>query len=171
MLLADFEPAGYSVWRATHAPRRLDGRTWGAFVFEGSSYDVLDAREVHPRQLRPVFTYASDHYSVVCADLSGAKEAHAMEVLRVSDAVFLVSSADWPSLAMAREKADWLRGIDLGDKSGLLLWTAPQAATVTQAEDYTGLPVCSLLDGAEQVGRLAAWLAAPHHKAASQAAA
>jgi len=171
VLLADFEPEGYSVWRAPRAPRRLDGHTWGALVFEGNGYDVLDAREVHPRQLRPVFDYARDHYSVVCADLSGAKEESALEVLRASDAIFLVSGADWPSLEMVREKADWMRGIDLGDQCGLLLWTAPQGATAAQAEDFTGLPVCSLVDGDEQLERLAAWLAAQHLKAASQVAA
>ena len=168
VLLADFDPQGYSVWRATDAPRRLDGRTWGAFVSEANGHDVLDAREVHPRRLRPVLDHARERYSVICADLSGAKAAHAMEALRVSDAVFLVSSTRRRSLEMVRDKADWLRSIDLGERCGLLLWRALHGASAAEAEDFTGLPVSSLVDREEQLLQLATWLAPRHHRAAAR---
>jgi len=167
VLLADFDPQGYSVWRAADAPRRLDGCTWGAFVSEANGHDVLDAREIHPRRLRPVLDYAGEHYSVICADLSGAKETHAAELLRASDVIFLVSSSDRASLEMVREKADRLRSMDLGERCGLLLWHAPRGVSAVEAEDITGLPVSSVVDSEEQIAGLAAWIAPPTEIAAA----
>jgi hypothetical protein len=170
VLLADFDPQGYSVWRAAEDPRRLDGRTWGAFVSEANGHDVLDARELHPLRLRPVLDYAREHYSVICADLSGAKEAHAVNLLRASDAIFLVSSSGQPSPEMVRDKAGWLRSIDLGDRCGLLLWHTPRGASAAEAEEITGLPISSLVDSEEQIARLTAWIARPSETAARTAA-
>jgi hypothetical protein len=89
----DAESGRCSVWRTADAPRRLDGHTWGAFVASGECGDELDAREVHPRQLRGVLEYAASHYHLVCADLTGAKEVHTMEVLRSSESIFVVSGS------------------------------------------------------------------------------
>jgi hypothetical protein len=139
------------VWRAAEAPRRLDGRSWGAFVSEADGYDVLDARE---------------HYSVICADLSGAKEAHAVELLRASDVIFLVSSSDRPSLEMVRDKAEWLQSIDLGDRCGLLLWHTPRGASAAEAEEITGLPISGVVDSEEQIAHLVAWIAPQRETAA-----
>jgi len=133
-------------------------------ILESRRQSVLDARELHPSQLGPAFENARERYSVICADLSGAEEARELEVLRASDAVFLVGSADWASLELTREKAEWLRSADLGERCGLLLWHASDGATAEQAEEYTGLPVCSLVDREEHLERLARWLAAQHAK-------
>jgi len=133
-------------------------------VLESGRRNVLDARELHPSQIGPVFENARECYSVICADLSGAEEARELEVLRASDAVFLVGSADWASLELTREKAEWLRSADLGERCGLLLWRASDGATAKQAEESTGLPVCSLVDREEHLERLARWLAASASK-------
>jgi Flp pilus assembly CpaE family ATPase len=160
VLLADFDRRGYPLWRASESPRRLDGRTWGAFVSESEGMSVLDAREVHPRQLRGVLDYAREHYHIVCADLTDAKDVHALEVLRASDGIFLVSGSDPASIEGVREKTDWLRSIDLSEQSALLLRRSANGAGAREMEDLTGLPVCSLIETAEQVSHLATWLAA-----------
>ena len=160
VLLADFDRRGYPLWRAAESPRRLDGRTWGAFVSDAGGVPVLDAREVHPRQMRGVLDYACEHYHIVCADLSGAGEAHALEVLRASSGIFLVSGSDAASIEGVREKSEWLSSIGLSDRCALLLRRTAHGAGARGMEELTGLPVCSLIETAAQLGQLATWLAA-----------
>src|SRR5271163_784494 len=113
VLLAGFAAREYSLWNPSDSPRRLDGHTWGAFVFDSHGIEVLDAREVYPRQLRRVLEYARGHYRTVCADVTRAKEDQTLETLRASECIFIVSHSDRASLQMAREKREWLQSIGL----------------------------------------------------------
>jgi hypothetical protein len=122
--------------------------------------DVLEAREVHPRQLPQILDYARAKYPVVCADLAGAKEAHALAVLRASDGIFLVADSNKASLAGVREKGAWLRSIDLGDRCGVLLERVPNGVDASAVEELTGLPVSSLIENQKQICQFACWLAA-----------
>ena len=78
--------------------------------------------------------------------------------------MFLISSTDWPSLELARERADWLRENGLGDRVGLVLWHIPDGATAEESEDFTGVPVCALLDCDEHIQRFAQWIATEHRR-------
>jgi hypothetical protein len=138
----------------------LDGHTWGAFVFDSDGLEVLDAREVYPRQLRRVLDYARQKYRVVCADLTETKEPYSLETLRSSECIFIVSPSDRASLEMAREKREWLQSIDLNEQCGLLLDRVPGGVTSEEAEEITGLLMCSLVDRGEYIDRLAGWIAA-----------
>lgn len=166
VLLADFDRRAYSVWSANEPPRRLDGRTWGAFASEVDGMQVLNAREVNPRHLTPLLDYAREHYSIVCADLTGADEAHAAAVLRASDAVFIVSGSDGASVAGTREKVEWLDSIDLAGRAGILLEHTPHGSSAVQFEEATGVPVSSLIENKHQIENLARWLFANTHAAA-----
>jgi Flp pilus assembly CpaE family ATPase len=158
VLLADFDRRAYSVWNANEAPRRLDGRTWGAIASQVDGIEVLNAKEVHARQVGPLFDYAREHYTIVCADLTGAKDAHALEVLRASTAIFVVASSNHGSVEGACEKASWLRQMDMGDRCALLLDRAPGGVSTDEAEEFTGLPVCSLVENDAHIRQLAEWL-------------
>jgi hypothetical protein len=160
VLLAGFAAREYSLWNPSDSPRRLDGHTWGAFVFDSHGIEVLDAREVYPRQLKRVLEYAQQKYRIVCADVTEAKESHSLETLRASECIFIVSHSDRASLEMAREKKEWLQSIDLSEQCGLLLDRVPGGVSSEQAEDITGLPMCSLVDRGEYIERLAGWLVA-----------
>jgi hypothetical protein len=160
VLFAGFAARECSLWNPADSPRRLDGHTWGAFVFEGQGLDILDAREVYPRQLRRVLDFARQKYRVVCADVTGAKEAHSLETLRASECIFIVSPSDRASLEMAREKRQWLQSIDLAEQCGLLLDRVPGGVSAEEAEEITGLPMCSLVDRNEFIDRFAGWIAA-----------
>jgi hypothetical protein len=159
VLLADFGTRGYPLWTLNEVPRRLDGRTWGAFVTEVDGLDILDASEAHPRQLGRLLDQARQRYSAICADLTGAREPHALEVLRVSDAIFLVADSSHGSMEGVREQAEWLRSIDLYDRVGLLLRLSAGGPGANEIEDITGLPVCSLIETDAQITQLARWLA------------
>jgi Flp pilus assembly CpaE family ATPase len=166
VLLADFAehrssllpPIG--VRSQMKATRRLDGHTWGALVWKtDGGNDVLDAREVQPHQLGRVLEHARHDYGIICADLTGAMPAQTLETLRVSDAIFLVASCDPASLAAVREKMDWLRSAGLDKNCCLLLRSQRRADDSSAVEEFTGLPVCSLLNNDQQIEQLAGWLA------------
>lgn len=160
VLLADFDRRAYSVWSATEPPRRLDGRTWGAFVSEVDRMQVLNAREVPARRLTPLLDYARANFPIVCADLTGAQESHALSVLRASDAIFLVSGTDGASIEGIREKMELLRSVDLAERCGILLEHTPHGVHADHVEDLTGAPVCSLIETGQHIDQLATWLAA-----------
>jgi hypothetical protein len=162
VLLADFCARGFPLWGATDAPHRLDGRTWGAFLrSHGEVFDTLEAREAHPRNILHLLDHARGRYQVTCADLSEAKESPAQEVLRHSNSIFLVTNSDPSSLELAKYRAAWLRSLGLEDRSGLLLNRVAAGVGGAEAEDRTGLPVCSVMHDRHELNRLAGWLAAP----------
>ena len=169
VLLADFENRGNSVWNSARSQCRLDGRTWGAFVYEADGLKTLDAYETHPRHIGRLMDYARANYSTILADLTGARDLHASEVLRASDAIFLVAGSDHASLAAVREKAEWLQSMGLRDRVALLLERSPDGLGADQVEDQTGLPVCSLIETKDQIEGLARWFAS-NALAASQSA-
>lgn len=146
--------------KAGTVSRQLSRTLCDVLDSEGVGNTVLRARDIHPRQLAQVLNYAREKYPVVCADLSGAKEAHALPALRVSEGIFLVATSDKASLAAVREKAAWLRSIDLGERCGVLLERVPGGAKASDVEDLTGLPVSALIENQQQIGQLASWLAA-----------
>jgi hypothetical protein len=159
VLLAGFGVQDYFLWNPADSPRRIDGQTWGAFVFDSHGLEVLDATEVYPRQLSRVLDYARQHYRTICADMTRAKEAQTLETLTASECIFIVSTSDRASLQMAREKREWLTTLGLADQCGLLLDRVVGGVTSEEAEEITGLPMCSLIDRPEYVTRLAGWLA------------
>ncbi len=171
VLLAGFAIQDYSLWNPADSPRRLDGQTWGAFVFDSRGLEVLDAGEVYPRQLPRVLDYARRAYRTVCADLSRAKDNQATETLRASECVFIVSQSDLRSLQMAREKKEWLTSIGIADQCGLLLERVPGGVSSEQAEEITALPMCSLVDQADYIERFAGWLASEEAYASEAACA
>lgn len=160
VLLAKFGEPEFSPWRTEDAPRRLDGRTWGAFVSARGEFDELDASEVHPRQLRPVLDYAAQHYAVICADLSGAKAVHSVDVLRASASIFVVSGSGSASLDLVTGKVAWLRSMNLEEHCALLLRSEPGGLGAGEAKARTGLRVTSFAEAGESLLSLAQWLAA-----------
>src|SRR3984957_14535996 len=168
VLLAGFAAREYSLWNPLDSPRRLDGQTWGAFVFDSHGLEILDAREVYPRQLQKVLQYAQQKYRIVCADITEAKEAHSLETLRASECIFIVSHSDRASLEMAREKREWLQSVDLSEQCGLLLDRVPGGVSSEEAEEITGLPMCSLVDRGEFIERLGGWIVAEESFSAEQ---
>jgi hypothetical protein len=162
VLLADFFSHGFPLWGTPEAPQRLDGRTWGAFLrSSGETFDTLEAREAHPRNIHRLLDHARAHYHVTCADLSEARESSALEVLRHSDSIFLVTNSDPSSVELARYRAAWLRSMDLEDRCALLLHRVRGGVSGVEAEDRTGLPVCAAVDDPKELRHLAGWLAAP----------
>jgi hypothetical protein len=157
VLLADFHRGGNPL-RPDETPRRLDGHTWGAIFTDRAGLEVMAAPEVHPRHLAPLLDHARQSYNVISADLTDARAAQTLEVLRASDSIFMVSDSSRASLEAVQEKMVWLRAVHLDDRCGLLLTREPGGVGPAEAEDITGLPVCSLVETQQQVVQLAMWL-------------
>lgn len=101
-------------------------------------------------------------------DITGLAESDALPLLREANAAFLVLSAEWLCVELAREWSGWLRSHGIAERCGLVLWHVPGGATVEQAEDATGLPVCTLLRRDEHIARFADWIATEHRRATAE---
>jgi hypothetical protein len=101
--------------------------------------------------------------SILCVDLSAADPAEASEAIRVSEAVFLVSSTDPASIEDACAHAAWLRyvmrSLQRDDACGLLLLPTTGGIPEVEAERRIGLPMCGVFRGAEHTAQLARWIA------------
>lgn len=142
------------------APQRLDGRTWGAFVLDRNGLDVLSAPDVNPRELAPLLDRARENYGIIAVDVSEANAAQSSHVLRVSEAIFLVSGSARASLENVRERMQALHSIHAEERCALLLYREPDGVSAVEAEQMTGLPLCSFVDEETQVAQLGRWLAA-----------
>lgn len=99
-------------------------------------------------------------------DITGLAAHEALPHLHRRNAVFLIASSDWPGLKLARRRAAWLREHGLMERCGLVLWNVQGGVSAALAEDYTGIPVCALLEHDEHIERFADWIAAQHRRAA-----
>jgi hypothetical protein len=170
VLLADFNCDQSSLWKPMRELHSLNSFTRGALVRREGNIDVLNAASATVHKVALWMEYASREHDVVAADLSPASEEVALEVMHVATSIFIVSDSDRNSLALARDKAAWMRTHGMKDLCALLLRAAPGGLRPDVAEDFTGIPVCSLIDTPQQIRRLAAWLTLdrePHTAAAA----
>jgi hypothetical protein len=101
--------------------------------------------------------------SILCKDLSDADPAEAAEAIRVSQAVFLVTTTDLASVKDACAHAAWLRyvlrSLQRDDACGLLLVPTPGGMPAVEVERRLGLPVCGVFRTADHIAQLARWIA------------
>jgi len=101
--------------------------------------------------------------SILCKDLSEADPAEATEAIRVSQAVFLVTTTDPASVEDACAHAAWLRyvlrSLQRDDACGLLLVPTPAGIPEAEAERRIGLPMCGVFRSTDHTAQLARWIA------------
>jgi hypothetical protein len=109
--------------------------------------DYFSTDLIHPRP------------STIFKDLSDAGPAQVYEAVRVSEAVFVVSTTD----AAAIEEAcghvallrHILRSLRRDDACGLLLVPTPGGIPEVEAERRIGLPICGVLRSTDHIAQLA----------------
>jgi Flp pilus assembly CpaE family ATPase len=140
---------GYSVMDASEHAHRMDETLWPQMVTRFEKLDVLHAGplnpdvRIEPVQVRNLLEFARRHYRVICADLSGNLERYSFEVMNEAKRIFLVCTGEMSSLHLAREKFQYLRSKDLGDRVALLVnrcQKRPQFG-LDELEDMLGAPV------------------------------
>lgn len=146
--------------RCSHGVRRLDGKTWGAFLRPENGCEVLDASQAEPQETKRLLDFARQRYDIVSVNLAGAREGHFIEAVKESTSVFFVSASDRESISTVCDKLAGLRSLRLESTAALLLDRVPGGLATDAIEDITGIPVCSLIDSIALVDRVAIWLAA-----------
>ena len=61
------------------------------------------------------------YYRLVAVDLSGNMERYSIEIMEQSRRIFLVTTAELSSLHLARERLNYLKILDLGDRIELVI--------------------------------------------------
>ncbi len=161
VLLADFDlncgmiafllhlTAERSIVDAAEHATVLDEQIWPKLVVHRGSLDVIPSGpmqpgfRIEPAQVRYLIDFARRNYTAVCADLSGLMERYSVELMQESKYIFLVCTPELPSVYLARQKLDYLRSLELGDRVRVLLNRAQRGSPVNEqeVEKVVGLPV------------------------------
>lgn len=139
----------YSVTDAVDHVTDMDEGLWPDLVTNVGHLDILHAGKlnpnfrVEPTQIRHLIEFMRRNYKVLCFDLSGNLEKYSLEIMQESKRIFLVCTAEIPSLHLAREKFTFLKGLDLHERVSVLLnrCTKRPAIAPEQIEELVGAPV------------------------------
>lgn len=139
----------YCLTDAAENSFRMDDNLWPPLVTAIGNLDVLHSGKLNPNfrieasQVRHLIDYMRRMYKVVCVDLSGNMEKYSLEIMQESKRVFLVCTPEITSLHLAREKYNYLKTLDLGERVTVLLNRAHKRAVVSpaQIEELLGIPV------------------------------
>src|SRR5258708_40129961 len=94
----------YSVVDAAQSALAGDENLWPKIVSSKNGLDVLPVGKLSPgfrieaTQIRHILGYARRHYSHIFVDLSVMMEKYSMEILHETKRVYLVCTAELPSL-------------------------------------------------------------------------
>jgi pilus assembly protein CpaE len=139
----------YSVIDAVENSLRVDENLWPQLVTTMDQLDVLHAGRTNPNlriegtQIRNLVEFMRRSYDALCFDLSGNLEKYSMELMQESKRIMLVVTPEIPSLHLAREKLNFLRGFDLESRVSVVLNRCHKKPLFTKAqvEELIGLPV------------------------------
>ncbi len=143
----------YCITDAAENSFKMDDNLWPQLVTSIGQLDVLHSGKLNPNyrvessQVRHLLDFARRMYKVVCIDLSGNMEKYSLEVMQESKYVFLVCTPEIASLHLARERFNFLKNVDLGDRVRILLNRSQKKAAIepSQIEDLLGIPVLMTL--------------------------
>ena len=143
----------YSIVDAAENAFKLDETLWPQLVASLGHLDVLHSGRLNPgyridgAQIRSMVAFARRNYRAVCIDLSGNMEKYSLEIMQESKRVYLVTTPEIASLHLARERFQYLRQLDLGDRIQLILNRSQKRANISvdQIEELLGLPVLACI--------------------------
>ena len=143
----------YCITDAAENSFKMDDNLWPQLVTSIGQLDVLHSGKLNPNyrvessQVRHLLDFARRLYKVVCIDLSGNMEKYSLEIMQESKYVFLVCTPEIASLHLARERFNFLKNIDLGDRVRILLNRSQKKAAIEpqQIEELLGIPVLMTL--------------------------
>lgn len=160
-LLADFDlnsgliafmlklASPYAITDAVEMSANMDESLWMQFIREKGDLHVLPAgrpnpgARIQPADIQRLMAFARRLYQIICVDLSGNLEKYSIELMQESKRVFLVLTPEIPPLHLARERLNFLRQLDLGDRVSVLVnrYHRSSAISVAQIEDVLSAPV------------------------------
>jgi len=161
VLLADFDlnsgmiafmlklESPYSVAEAAENAFQMDENLWRQLISTRDSLDVLPSGKINvgfriePAQVRSLLDFVRRYYKAVCLDLSGNLEKYSVEIMHEARLIFLVVTAELPSLHLAREKLSFLRSIELADRVQIVLNRSSKRDIISaeEVERLLGQPI------------------------------
>jgi pilus assembly protein CpaE len=128
---------------------KMDEALWPQLVTSIGDLDVLHSgrlnpgHRIEPSQMRHLVEFMRRYYRLITIDLSGNMEKYSIEIMEESRRIFLVTTAEISSLHLARERFNYLKTLDLGDRIELVLNRSHKRSMIDtkQIEDLLGLPV------------------------------
>lgn len=128
---------------------KMDEALWPQLVTSIGDLDVMHSgrlnpgHRIEPTQMRHLVEFMRRYYRLVAVDLSGNMERYSIEIMEESRRIFLVTTAELSSLHLARERFNYLKTLDLGDRIELVLNRSHKRSEIDtrQIEDLLGLPV------------------------------
>jgi pilus assembly protein CpaE len=138
-----------SIVDAAENAANLDENMWPRLVHSRGKLEILatgiprPGYRIESAQIHYLLEFARRNYQVICADLSGLLERFSVEVMQQSKRIFVVCTAELPSLHLARQRVDFLRGLELESRVSLLLNRAEKHPIIpsSEIERMIGLPV------------------------------
>lgn len=169
-LLADFDlnsgliafmlklSSSYALTDAAEMSANMDESLWSQFIRQIDDLHVLPAgrpnpgARIQPQQIHRLLAFARRLYRVICVDLSGNLEKYSIELMHESKRIFLVLTPEIPPLHLARERLNFLRQLDLGDRVSVLLNRYHRSSPISakQIEDVLGVPVYATFSNSYQ---------------------
>lgn len=139
----------FTILDAAENSLEMDETLWPKIVSQSGNLDVLPVGKITPgfrieaTQVRHILEFARRNYSAIFVDLSGMMEKYSIEVLNEARRVFLVCTAELPSLHLAREKLSFLREQDMGSRVSILLNRAQKrhSISLSEIEKLLGAPI------------------------------
>lgn len=161
VLLADFDLSSgiteflfkteheHRVTDALSRVRELDDEAWQRLVKKFGNIDLLLSgapcipENINTNQVHQLIEFMRRNYDIVNADLSDAFDEISLAVLRDSDRIILVTTAELPSVRMARLKVLLFQELDLGEKVRLVVNRVRRGTALDSARiaETVGLPV------------------------------
>ena len=117
----------HSILDAAEHAAKMDEALWPNLVSSKGQLDILHAGKIQTgvriedSAIRNLIDYARKSYKAICVDLSGNMEKYALEAMKESKQIFVVCTPEIPSLHLAREKYQYLKALDLGNRVSFLL--------------------------------------------------
>lgn len=135
-----------------------DEHNWTRCVMEIDNLHILfggrqDVRQpITPAYIRELLQYAAERYSALVVDLPVTMDGFALELLRRSRRILLVTTSEVPSIGLAREKLEYLSGMDLHTRTSVLLTLCPGGAapSLSDLQAYLGAPIDGVFDFTEK---------------------
>jgi len=139
----------FSITTAIENAHDMDENLWQKMVTSVGNLDVLAAGKLAPgyrmeaAQIRHLLEFARRNYKAVCLDLSGILEKYSVEVLHEATQIFMVCTAEVPSLHLARQKLQFFRSLDLDSRVKILLNREQRRSmiSISEVEKVLGMPV------------------------------
>jgi pilus assembly protein CpaE len=149
---------GCSLGELLEGGQMLDAYDWRSCTATVDNLDIIHGGRRNPlraitvQEMRDLLRAVSGRYARICVDLTGSMEVYALELLRRSWRILLVTTAEPASLSIARERLELLASMELASRTGVLLTLSPDAPppNVAQVQALLGTRIEAVFDFGEK---------------------